>query len=245
MLLMTNIIPWGELLAEGPFAGVSAAIVSIQFTFRLLGPVSLMLVFLACMALEDLRALGVRASQVAAAGFVAFALIEGGATVTSFLTSEPYYGTIFEFDPDDDQYYYFTNVGVMPGEYMPDGALDHEPPAPHAYDGVREYAITEEGSKLAVSVVVGDEPGAISLGRLAYAQYRVEPDADFEGSCALTEMMHTLLLQFSAGSHGKVTVWFDVPVSWNVALGVTYATVIVLAAYVLWSRASRKRPSTP
>lgn len=236
MLLTTNIIPWDALPATGPLAGVSAAIVALQFTFRLLGPVSLMLVFLACMTLQELQERNARLGQLLAAGFVAFALVEGGVMNTSALATEPDRGIIFQLDRAESDLDEGVNAGVMTGEYLPDGARDQELPAVHGYDGVREYAVQGDGMDVVVTVDVGDEPGSVTIGRLAYAQYQLEPNADFEGTCALDEFNHTLVVRFGADSHGSVTVRFVVPVAWNVALFVTYATVLGLVAYVGVSR---------
>lgn len=246
LLFATNIISWLAFPTTGPLALIGDSLSSIQYSYRLLGPVTLMLVFLTCLSLEDVRAAdvgiagvsGIKLSNGIAAALTVFAVIMGGVFVTSVMTEEAD-DMIFSFTGEEDRWP-AQNKGLINAEYAPEGVADQEMLGIVGFGGLEDYAVEEEDTKLIVNVQVGDESGAVSLGRFPYAQYRVEPNAGFTGSCQLEERNLTLMVRFAPHSSGSVTVWFDIPVLWNVALGITYATVLALGAYGVWV-ASRKR----
>lgn len=228
MFLTTNIIPWGSLPIAGPFRWLTDFCISVQFQNRLLGPISILLVLLACMGLQDLRRRDVRVANIAASVLVAFALIEAGASVTSVLVDAP--DIAFSFS-EEDEYPAVSRGGVAMGEYLPEEASIESIPAPASYGDVEAWSIDEEGRDLIVDVETGDGGGSVSLDRFFYTQYEAIPNEGFTGSAALSSMAGAVRLDLAPGSTGSVTVRFVVPVIWNVALWVSWLSWAALIAY--------------
>lgn len=245
LVAATSIVPWEILPTEGPFSALTKVAITIQYSFRLLGPASFMLILLTCMALNSLSEQHVSIARVASAALFSFSLIEGGVAATSALEDVRY--TITDFNPRNE---YVTAAfnGVMSGEYEPAKAkyvtLDMIPRGKDT-GGIEGLIIGNDHGKGMVHFTCPNEPGAIELPFFYYSQYEAIPGRDFVGECTLSETDTGFVrLDVTANSSGTVYVQFVYPIIWNIALGVTYASVIALIAYGVWIH-RKKRLQAP
>lgn len=240
VFMSTAYFPWNQAL-PGPLDAAVSVLSNIQFPWRLLGPLSFALVFLACLAARSLAAaLSPGAARVAVVALVALSCVEALAGLTSYMT-------LADALPED-----YVGVdgqgGVASSEYLPveadkPGMIADADPAPEASGDAEVLSWGRRGVDFELEVAGGETGGSVSLPLLDYPGYELVSEP---GGCELARGdAWTLSVEVPAGFEGTVRVAFVAPPAWTASLAASAATlvgcVVVLAGPRAGGRGGSRR----
>lgn len=227
--------PWGVEL-PGPLDALVSALSSIQFSWRLVGPLSFALVLLSCAGVARLSRVAPRGAHLVAAALAVACAVEAALGLWAFAGRA-------EGVPED--YAQLPSFGgVAMGEYLPAGAdplalLEDEDPEPVASGDVTVASWSRQGARVTLEVTGGAAGGDVTLPLLAYPHYEI---SSRPSGCSLGEGPGArLCVSVPAGYEGEVSVFFSPPRSWDLSLWASWAVAAGCACAALL--AGRRTPA--
>lgn len=236
MWVTTVYFPWG-FNSISSVQKLIAILATIQFPWRLVGPISFLLLTLACLGLANFHTSPNRTTVMhMAIGLIVLALIECGFGLTSFLTHS--------VALTEDYASYDASYGVMNGEYLPKNLNIAEVIERHGKEIVPSPRInaTPEDENTAASFSMQVEnngtEGKITIPLIRYPHY-----------CATTESGDELAISASNDGliqvtvpekySGVIDVTFRPQPIWRAAEAVSILTIIGIVCHIAFGNEQR------
>ncbi len=226
LLGATDFFPWSWACSlRRPF---STLFMQIQFPWRLVGIASPMLSIAA--AWGYLKAPRERAAGMAA--LVVLSVILSGYTMQCFVQQEPVLA------PQD-----FCDTRIKQYEYTYAGTTKSALEPGRIADGTQPYAVEDfvkRGTSLTCTIVNPGRGAYIELPLLYYPGYRAQMDgAPCQVQCGTNNVIR--LFSASSAERAELTVWFEPPLSWLAAQGVSLAGALLMLLALWRSRRAARR----
>ncbi|KAA8827333.1 hypothetical protein [Bifidobacterium tissieri] len=233
MFMATTLFHWSVTRFAWWNKAVST-LATIQFPWRFLGVISVLLVFLVCAGVFLIQSEGLlrRAAVPVVTVLLVLSACESGVAMTTWMTNAESSGPFSVAEKNAA-----SNYGVMNGEYLP-ASTD----TGRLFAGESQLAKThgatitnyeKRGTTVAFDIEQSSDGSRVELPLLMYPHYVVESDAN-DGQLELTlgdNGRMSLLINESFSGH--VTVRFVEPLSWRIAEAVSCITIVTLV--VVWA----------
>lgn len=224
--------PWdsdvGSLLNK-----VIGTLATIQFPWRLLGPISFVMVVLGCLAVVTIKDKVL--SRAVAAMLACLVVLEAGCGLTSFMNTAA---------PLDEG----LNVnGVMNGEYLPSGTIvdklyEEGATEPKPSEGAVVNSFEKKGTDVSISVSA-EKDSTVLLPLLSYPGYELSTSID--GASLGVGENNVMELSLPAGADGEVSIAFREPMEWRVSEIVSLLALIVVVVCCAAARWMAKGSNDP
>lgn len=211
-----------------------SVLATIQFPWRLIGPVSFLLTILLSLSVSFLsKSRANRVTTPLVIAVMALSCVEAGFGATSFLNHSLALGENYS---ESD-----LTFGVMNGEYLPanvelEALLNDESVDVVASPGVEvKDEPTNSGTSYRVNIESSADGGLITIPRLMYPQYRATANSGQE--FAISSNRNGLIqVEIPGQFSGEVLIEFVVPKIWRLSEAFSFIVLLAMLAKILLYR---------
>lgn len=243
-LMVTNLFPW-VYTTHSVWNYVIGFIASIQFSWRLIGVLSVLLVILVCIGMYVINhdAQYAFVGRAMGAAILLIAMLEGGMSATSWLqnTNAKPVGSYSTLQAE-----HFGWDGVMAGEYLPaefdTNILANKQNIPVASNEVVTSDVAKHGGSVGFTVGNASKGSSVMVPLLMYPNYQIVSQAKGYASLSAGEN-GVMTVEFHKAYSGEVDIAYVEPVLWRIAEVVSLVSIIAMVAVPLAGRLRGARES--
>ncbi len=224
LFMISDRFPWWD--DAGLWGTLIKPLLALQFTWRLLLPASFMIALVAVLMCAWMQKANIKITPLISVILVIIAVSEGAYSVATFTNEEDLLTPESVTARHDNKL-----ADVSLGEYLPKTvARFYKGDDPFYAEGIDVESYGRDWTDY--EVTLSSESGGTAFLPLFFYKYQVIDTSNFEGDAQIyPEEGGFIGLQVAPESRGTLTVRFEAPLFWDIALLVSYLSVLLMAAF--------------
>ena len=229
--MVSEFFPWSAISESEMLRQILYPFAKLQFTWRFMGAASFLFLISGCCGLVLLRRMSVSAADIATCAIVLLAVVEIVMASVSTMSSNP------PASPEK----IFSDLGVGMKEYMPtfegettlDGLI-------YPQGDLDVSPFEKQGSSIRIRFSSGADGASMIIPMMYYSNYEIVESQTEGGMCTLSKGSNGLIqVNVPPDTSGAIRIAFVTPLSWTIALWISWLTAAACIFVLLWPRLRR------